>query len=57
MTCNHCRSNVERAILATEGVESAQVDLASGIAIYKGKAKTEEVVKSIEGLGFEAIPL
>lgn len=57
MTCNHCRSNVERAILATEGVESAQVDLASGIAIYKGKAKAEEVVKSIQDLGFGAVQL
>lgn len=54
MTCNHCRANVERAILGTEGVESAQVDLASGIATYTGNAKAKEVIKSIESLGFEA---
>ncbi len=57
MTCNHCRSNVEKAILGTDGVECAQVDLASGIAIYTGKAKAEEVIKSIKDLGFEAAPL
>lgn len=57
MTCNHCRANVEKAILGTEGVESAQVDLASGIATYSGKAKVDDVVKSIEDLGFGAVQL
>ena len=37
-----------------KGVESAQVDLASGIATYTGNAKAKEVIKSIESLGFEA---
>lgn len=35
MRCNNCRTNVERAIKAVEGVESATVTLEPGKAKWK----------------------
>jgi hypothetical protein len=53
MMCNHCRANVEKGLKALEGVENVEVDLASGMAIVEGDVSDEEVVKTIEGLGYQ----
>ena len=53
MMCNHCRANVEKNLKALDGVESVEVDLASGIAAVEGDVSDEEVVKTIEGLGYQ----
>ena len=53
MTCNHCRSNTERAILSVKGVKAATVDLKSGIAIVSGTGFDDaEIKKAVESLGF-----
>lgn len=53
MMCNHCRANVEKGLKALEGVENVEVDLASGMAVVEGDVSDEEVVKTIEGLGYQ----
>lgn len=53
MSCNHCRSNVEKAIMKIEGVERTEVTLASGEAIVYGTFDKAAVRKAIEAIGFE----
>lgn len=55
MRCNHCRANVEKAIAAVEGVESARVDLASGEATITGTPSIEAVKKAVSDLGFKVV--
>ncbi len=53
MSCNHCRTNVERAISQLPGVESVSVDLASATATVTGTAGREEIKEAVEAIGFE----
>ena len=53
MTCNHCKNNMEKALLLVEGVESVEIDLTNGRAVVTGKAKTEELTKAVKSIGFE----
>lgn len=54
MTCNHCRANVEKAILSVPGVESTTVDLHSGKAEIIGDNLNPSTIRSaIESIGFE----
>lgn len=55
MRCNHCRANVEKAIAATEGVESVTVTLADGEAQITGTPNLEAIRKAVEGLGFKVV--
>ena len=55
MNCNHCKSNVEAAIQKIAGVESVQIDLASGCTIVHGNPNKEDVVKGVEALGFSVV--
>lgn len=53
MMCNHCRANVEKNIKALQGVENVEVDLASGIAVVEGDVADEDVIRAIEGIGYQ----
>ena len=55
MNCNHCKSNVEAAIQKLAGVESVEIDLASGLTVIHGNPKKEDVVKAVEALGFSVV--
>ena len=55
MNCNHCRSNVEAAILKVAGVESVEIDLASGRTVIHGNPDKEDVIKAVEALGFSVV--
>lgn len=55
MQCNHCKSNVEKAIMAAKGVESVEIDLSTGIATITGEADIAEIRKDVEALGFECL--
>lgn len=55
MSCNHCASNVQKNLEKLEGVKSVRVDLASEAAYVEGDVSHEEVVTTIERLGFEVI--
>lgn len=52
MSCNHCRANVERAIKAVPGVESAEVNLTEAQAIIRGKVSPESIRQAVESIGF-----
>ncbi|MCH5327289.1 MAG: heavy-metal-associated domain-containing protein [Duncaniella sp.] len=53
MDCNHCRSAVEKALTALEGVTAVNVDLATGIATVEGDVTSEAVRQAVEKAGFE----
>ena len=53
LRCNHCRANAEKAIAALDGVEHAEVDLASGRAVVRGAVSREQVERAVEALGFK----
>lgn len=54
MTCNHCRANVEKAILSVSGVERATVDLQSGKAEVVGdNLDPVAICAAVESIGFE----
>lgn len=55
MTCNHCRSNVERALSSLAGVEHVEVDLSSGRAVVHGHADREAMRRAVEDLGFSVV--
>lgn len=52
MSCNHCRTSAEKAILSVAGVVSASVDLATKVAIVEGTATCEVICKAVEEVGF-----
>lgn len=54
MMCNHCRANVEKAILAVPGVTSARVDLAAASAEVEGTASADDIVAAIAAAGYTA---
>jgi len=54
MTCNHCKTNVEKGISLVSGVENVEVDLQSKTATITGKSVSIEDIKNIvESRGYE----
>ena len=53
MQCNHCKANAEKAIQAVAGVESVEIELASGMAALQGTFDSEEVIAAVEEIGFK----
>lgn len=55
MTCNHCVQAVTRALLSCDGVEAAEVDLASASAVVKGtRLDPNCLISSVEKAGYWA---
>lgn len=54
MTCDHCRQAVQRALTQCKGVKSASVDLKAGRATVTGQADMAELLKAVEGSGYQA---
>ena len=52
MKCNHCKANAEKAMNAVKGVQQVAIDLAAGTASLSGTFDVEEVITSVEGIGF-----
>lgn len=52
LRCNKCKANAERAIGQIEGVESAEIELSTGLLTMKGGATIEQLREVIEPLGF-----
>lgn len=52
MTCVHCKNHAEQAIRGVEGVEDVHIDLADGKTIVRGSFKVNEVISSVEAIGF-----
>lgn len=55
LRCNKCSANAQKAILTVKGVESVEIDLASGLAFIKGTPKMSEITQAVENLGFKVI--
>ena len=56
MTCSHCASGVERALLACGGVGSVEVELTAGQArVYGSGLDPEEQIRTVEGLGHSVV--
>jgi len=53
MSCNHCRTNVEKTISQIEGVESVSVDLSTETATVTGTACEDEIRQAVESIGFK----
>jgi len=54
MTCNHCKSSVEKNLSSLEGVESVTVDLTKSMAAIKGKnVDLEKIRETLDNLGYE----
>ena len=51
MSCSHCTGQVQAALEAVEGVESAEVDLKSGDATVMGTASAEALVSAVKATG------
>jgi hypothetical protein len=56
MTCDHCRLAVQRALTQCKGVKSASVDLKAGRATVTGQADLAELLKAVDGAGYQAKP-
>src|SRR4030066_122238 len=57
MSCASCAAKIEKGLSAVTGVEGASVNFATEkatIAFDPSKAKTEDFVKTIKGLGYDA---
>ncbi len=54
MNCNNCVVRLEKALQATEGVDSASVTLEPGEAVVRGSIKKERIVEAIQAAGFQA---
>jgi Cu+-exporting ATPase len=54
MTCPHCVSNVQKALLGVPGVESAEVALEEGTAIVSGSAQAANLVQAVVDAGYPA---
>lgn len=55
MRCNHCKTNVEKALMSIKGVEKVEIDLASGSVTVEGKISEYTIRKTIEALGYKVL--
>jgi len=53
MSCNHCKTSVEKAITALDGVESVVADLATGKVAVDGTVAPAAVEQAVVNAGFE----
>lgn len=52
--CTSCVSKIESALNQVSGVESAKVNFANKTAIISGVAKIDDVISSIQSIGYDA---
>ena len=53
MMCNHCKANVEKNLLALEGVTSVEVSLEKGEAKVEGNVSELLIKETIKNIGYE----
>lgn len=52
MMCNHCKAHVENGIKSLQGINSVEVDLASGTATVEGEVSAQDVIKAVQSAGY-----
>ncbi|GAB6151364.1 hypothetical protein JCM17380_01140 [Desulfosporosinus burensis] len=55
MTCGHCKSSVEKALLKVPGVTQAEVDLVHKQAVVIGTADRTSLAKAVDEAGYRVI--
>jgi len=55
MTCGHCKSSVEKALLKVSGVTQAEVDLAHKQAVVIGTADRSALARAVDEAGYRVI--
>jgi len=55
MTCGHCKSSVEKALLKVPGVTKVEVDLAHKQAVVIGTADRSVLVKAVDEAGYRIV--
>ena len=56
MTCNHCKSSVEKAVRGLPGVLAAEVNLAAktlAVEFDSKKSTVDDIKKTVEDIGFD----
>ena len=53
MNCSHCKASVEKAISNIKGIDSVNVDLASGLATISGDVEDEKISEAVRLAGFD----
>lgn len=56
MTCGHCQHAVKGALESVAGIQSASVDLDTGVARVDGEADLNALVAAVEEEGYQAAP-
>ena len=57
MSCKHCSSHVQRALLAVSGVDEATVDLETETAHVRGSVAIGDLIAAVVDIGFTATPV
>lgn len=57
MSCNHCRTNVEKVLYTVQGVSRAEVLLKEEMALVEGHFNDEQLVEAVRSLGFDIYPM
>lgn len=55
MMCNHCKANVEKHLMALDGVEAVSIDLATATVNVTGDVPAEIIAKTVTDLGYEFV--
>jgi copper chaperone CopZ len=53
MTCNHCKSSVEKNLTALDSIDQVSADPQQNIVIVEGDADQSVIEKVINELGFK----
>jgi copper chaperone len=56
MTCGNCEASVKSSLSTLPGVQSVEVNRAAGMVKIEGSPDPQQVVSTLEELGFEASP-
>jgi len=54
MSCNHCKTAVEKVLSKVDGIKSYTVDLETGEAVIEGNPDQKVVIDEINKLGYRA---
>lgn len=52
MTCEHCKSKIDRTLRSLEGVEEVKIDLDVKLVEVIGNSSTEKIISAIEKAGY-----
>ena len=55
MTCDHCKAAVVREVSAVQGVDAANVDLASGGLTVVGDVEAVAIAAAVREAGYELV--